>query len=127
LGKLPRPLRPVRWIGSSRRDFGQFPAATQDAFGFELFLAQIGQHPPSAKLLKGLGSGVAELVEQFEGDAYRVVYSVRSELAVYVLHAFKKKSKKGIATPRSDLELIKGRLKDAEADNEERQKHGSRI
>ena len=81
------------------------------------FLAQTGQHPPSAKLLKGLGSGAVELVDDFDGDTYRTVYSVRFETAMYVLHAFKKKSKQGIRTPKSDIELIKRRLKDAEADN----------
>ena len=88
----------------------------QDNFGFELFLAQTGQHPPSAKLLKGLGSGVVELVDDFDGDTYRAVYTVRFASAVYVLHAFKKKSKQGIKTPQGDIELIKQRLKDAQAD-----------
>jgi phage-related protein len=81
-----------------------------------LFLAQTGQHPPSAKLLKGLGSGVVELVDDFDGDTYRAVYTVRFASAVYVLHAFKKKSKQGIKTPQGDIELIKQRLKDAQAD-----------
>ena len=88
----------------------------QDNFGFELFLAQTGQHPPSAKLLKGLGSGVVELVDDFDGNTYRAVYTVRFASAVYVLHAFKKKSKQGIKTPQGDIELIKQRLKDAQAD-----------
>ena len=95
----------------------EFPPRVQECFGFELFLAQIGQHPPSAKLLKGLASGAVELVDDFDGDTYRAVYSVRFGTAVYVLHAFKKKSKQGIRTPKSDIELIKRRLKDAEADN----------
>ena len=81
-----------------------------------MFLAQTGQHPPSAKLLKGLGSGVVELVDDFDGDTYRAVYTVRFASAVYVLHAFKKKSKQGIKTPQGDIELIKQRLKDAQAD-----------
>ena len=93
----------------------------QENFGFELFLAQTGQHPPSAKRLKGLGSGVLELVDDFDGDTFRAVYAVRFELAVYVLHSFKKKSKQGIKTPQSDIELIKRRLKDAEADYAARQ------
>lgn len=67
-------------------------------------------------MLKGIGGGMVELVENFDGDTYRTVYTVRFELAVYVLHAFKKKSKHGIKTPQSDIELIKRRLKDAEAD-----------
>jgi len=114
--KLPRPERPLRWIGSSRKDYMAFPPKVQDIFGFELFLAQLGEHPPSAKLLKGLSSGVVELVDDFDGDTYRAVYTVRFESAVYVLHSFKKKSKRGIKTPQSDIELIKRRLKDADAD-----------
>lgn len=89
----------------------------QEEFGFELFLAQTGQHPPSAKPLKGIGGGVVELVEDHDGDTYRAVYSVRFETAVYVLHCFKKKSKSGIKTPQSDIDLIKRRLRDAEAHN----------
>jgi phage-related protein len=84
--------------------------------GFELFLAQTGQHPPSAKLLKGFGCGIVELVARFDGDTYRAVYTVRFREAVYVLHAFTKKSKHGIKTPKSDIELIKQRLKAAESD-----------
>jgi phage-related protein len=116
MARLPRPIRPLRWIGSSLRDYKEFPPAVQDAFGFELFLAQTGQHPPSAKPLKGLPAGTVELIEDFDGDSYRAVYTVRFETAVYVLHAFKKKSKRGIKTPQSDIDLIKRRLRDAEAD-----------
>ena len=94
----------------------------QDSFGFELFLAQVGQYPPSAKPLKGFGSGTVELVEDFDGDTYRAVYTVRFGTAVYVLHAFKKKSKRGIKTPRSDSDLIRQRLKTAEADHASRTK-----
>jgi phage-related protein len=114
--RLPRPARPLRWIRSSQKDYRKFLPKVQDNFGFELFLAQTGQHPPSAKLLKGLGSGVVELVDDFDGDTYRAVYTVRFASAVYVLHAFKKKSKQGIKTPQGDIELTKQRLKDAQAD-----------
>jgi phage-related protein len=113
---LIRPLRPLRWIGSSRKDYLEFPARVQDNFGFELHLAQTGLHPPSAKLLKGLGGGTVELVDDHDGDTYRAVYTVRFEAAVYVLHSFKKKSKRGVKTPKNDIDLIKQRLKDAEAD-----------
>jgi phage-related protein len=98
----------------------------QDNFGFELFLAQTGQRPPSAKLLRGLGSGVVELVGDFDGDTYRAVYAVRFREAVYVLHAFKKKSKRGIKTPQSDVDLVRRRLKDAEQDYAERFKERTR-
>jgi phage-related protein len=114
--RLSRRARPLRWIRSSQKDYREFPPKVQDNFGFELFLAQTGQHPPSAKLLKGMGSGMVELVDDFDGDTYRAVYTVRFESAVYVLHAFKKKSKQGIKTPQGDIELIKQRLKDAQAD-----------
>jgi phage-related protein len=114
--RLSRPVRPLKWIGSSRKDYREFPPRVQENFGFELFLAQTGQHPPSAKPLKGLGSGIVEVVDDFDGDTFRAVYAVRFESAVYVLHSFKKKSKQGIKTPQSDIELIKRRLKDAAAD-----------
>jgi phage-related protein len=114
------PVRPLFWMASSKRDYGEFPLRVQDTLGFELFLAQTGQHPPSAKPLKGLGSRVVELIEDFDGNTYRTVYTVRFQEAVYVLHAFKKKSKRGVATPKSDIELIKRRLKDAVSDHAER-------
>ena len=117
---IARPTRPLLWVASSKRDYREFPPRVQDTLGFELFLAQTGQHPPSAKSLRGLGSGVVELIEDFDGDTYRAVYTVRFREAVYVLHAFKKKSKRGIATPKSDSDLIKRRLKDAESDRAER-------
>jgi phage-related protein len=110
------PDRPLLWVASSKRDYREFPPRVQDGFGFELFLVQTGQHPPSAKPLKGLGGGTLELIENFEGDTYRAVYTVRFSEAVYVLHAFKKKSKRGSKTPQSDIELIKRRLKLAEED-----------
>ena len=106
-------LRPLLWVGSSKRDYGDFPADVQRNFGFELYLVQTGQHPPSAKPLKGLGAGTVELIEDFEGDTYRAVYTVRFHEAVYVLHAFKKKSKRGIKTPKPELDLIARRLKAA--------------
>jgi phage-related protein len=113
---LARPLRLLRWVGSSKRDYGRFPARVQDNLGFALFLVQTGQHPPSAKPLRGLGSGVVELVEDYDGDSYRAVYTVRFSKVVYVLHAFVKKSKRGIKTPKTDIDLIKQRIRDAEDD-----------
>jgi len=113
MNRLPVPLRPLRWIGSSYKDFRRLPGEVQRAFGFELFLAQTGQHPPSAKPLNGFGSGVVELIESHDGDTYRALCTARFKSAVYVLHAFKKKSKQGVKTPASDLELIRNRLKQA--------------
>ena len=121
---MARPALPIRrllWIASSRKDYGEFPPGVQEVFGFELFLAQTGQHPPSAKMLKGFGSGVVELVEDFDGDTYRAVYTARFETAVYVLHCFKKKSKSGIKTPQIEIDLVKKRFRDAETD------HAARI
>jgi phage-related protein len=118
--KAIRPVRPLLWIASSKRDYRKFPPPVQDDLGFELFLAQTGQHPPSAKPLKGLGSGVVELVEDFDGDTYRAVYTVRFGDAVYVLHAFKKKSKRGNKTPQGDIDLVRRRLRHAEQDHAER-------
>ena len=108
---MARPERPLLWIASSKRDYMEFPSRVQDGFGFELFLVQTGQHPASAKPLKGLGSGLLELIDNFDGDTYRAVYTVRFSEAVYVLHAFKKKSKRGGKMPQADIELIKRRLK----------------
>lgn len=112
-----RRLRQVLWVRSAKRDFLKFPEAVQDSFGFALYLAQLGEHPSIAKTLKGFGhSGVVELIEDNRGDTFRAVYTARFSGAVYVLHAFQKKSKTGVKTPKSDIDLIKRRLRDAEAD-----------
>jgi phage-related protein len=115
-----RLLRPLLWIASSKRDYRKFPDRVQHTLGFELFLAQTGQHPPSAKPLKGFSSGTVELVEDFDGNTYRAVYTVHFSDAVYVLHAFKKKSKRSIKTPLGYINLIKQRLKVAEHDYAQR-------
>ena len=109
-------LKPLVWIGSSRKALKALPDAVQDVFGYALYLAQAGGRHVDAKPLKGFhGAGVLEVVESFAGNAYRAVYTVRFEDAVYVLHAFQKKSKSGIATPKEDIETIKRRLSDAQA------------
>jgi phage-related protein len=119
------PVRPVAWVGSSKRDFRAFPDEVQDVMGFALYRTQTGQWHESMKPLKGFGgSGVVELVESHQGDAYRAVYTVRFEEAVYVLHAFQKKSKSGIKTPQQDIEMIKSRLKLAEASHRQRTSRG---
>ena len=87
--------RPLDWVGSSKRDFIAFPEPVKDELGYALGLAQFGGWHPAAKPWKGHGSGVAELVENHDGDTYRVVYTVRFSEVVYVLHAFQKKSPKG--------------------------------
>jgi phage-related protein len=107
-------LKPVEWIGSSRNDLRKFPEEVQQMMGFALYRAQLGKKHPDAKPLKGFkGSGVLEVVEDFDGDTFRAVYTVKFEGIVYVLHAFQKKSKRGIATPKQDIELIEMRLKRA--------------
>ena len=106
--------RLLQWIGSSKRDLLTFPDDVRQAMGFALFLAQTGDEHPNAKALKGFGGrGVLEVVEQQDGDTYRSVYTVRLERAVYVLHCFQKKAKRGIATPKEDMDLIRKRLADA--------------
>jgi phage-related protein len=95
-----------------------FPSAVQDEVGYALYLAQRGEKHVSAKPLKGVGPGVLEIVSDHRGDTFRAVYTVRLGDRVYVLHAFQKKSKRGIATPQAEVDLIRRRLKLAEAINE---------
>lgn len=103
------------WIGSSRKDMRDFPLPVRRAFGLSLFAVQQGEHPPDAKPLKGFGSaGILEIIEDHKGATYRAIYTVRFSTKVFVLHAFQKKSKHGVATPRQDLDLIRERLKWAE-------------
>jgi phage-related protein len=106
--------RPLVWRGSSKADFMAFSQVVQREMGYALFLAQMGErHPRMAKTLKGFGGGaVIEVRESYEGNAYRAVYTVRYADAVYVLHAFQKKSKKGAATPKAEIDLVEKRLKD---------------
>ncbi|MEO7190963.1 MAG: type II toxin-antitoxin system RelE/ParE family toxin [Vicinamibacterales bacterium] len=107
------PLKAVIWLGDSLRELKTFPAGVQDEMGYAIYLAQRGDKHVSAKPLKGLGSGILEVVSDHRGDTFRSVYSVRFADCVFVLHAFQKKSKSGIATPKVDVELIKRRLKQA--------------
>ena len=107
--------KPLVWIGSSRRDFRDFPDEVKSELGYGLFQAQLGERHRNAKTLSGFGGGgVIEMVDDHRGDTYRTVYTVRLASTVYVLHAFQKKSKKGIATPLADIKLIAQRLRDAE-------------
>ena len=111
------PIKPVSWIGSSYKDFRAFPDSVQDLMGYALYRAQIGAKHESAKPLKGFGgAGVLEIIADHVGDTFRAVYTVKFATTVYVLHAFQKKSKVGIKTPTEELELIRQRLRAAEAD-----------
>ena len=99
-------------MGSAKRDLLAMPEEVQQVFGFALFQAQVGRQHPAAKPLKGFGSaGILEVVEDWSGNAYRAVYTVRFADAVYVLHCFEKKSKRGIETPKREIDLIHERLK----------------
>lgn len=110
------PLRPLVWVGSSQKDFLRFPRDVQADFTQQLHLVRIGERPPGETLLtKGelKGLGIREVRVDYDKDTYRVIYTVRLASAIYVLHAFKKKSKFGISTPRHDMELVVKRYRDA--------------
>ena len=108
---------PIIWLGSTRKAVQDFPLTVRQAVGFALFQAQLGGKHEDAKPLKGFsGAGVLEIVERFDGDTYRAVYTVKLAGVIYVLHAFQKKSKQGIKTPKQDLDLIKKRLQQAKED-----------
>jgi len=118
--------KPCFFIGSSRRDLAVFPAKVRGDIGHALHEIQCGGEPVAAKGLKGFGGrSVLEIVDDFDGDTYRAVYTVRFVGVIYVLHAFQKKAKKGIATPKHEIELIKTRLRDAEAHYRARAERGA--
>ncbi|WP_321860405.1 type II toxin-antitoxin system RelE/ParE family toxin [Burkholderia cenocepacia] len=109
-------IKPLYWLGSARKDLMAMPETVQDTFGYALYLAQTGRKHDQAKPLKGFGSaGVLEIVESEDNSTYRAVYTVKLGNSVYVLHCFQKKSSNGIATPRPDSDLVRERLKAAEA------------
>jgi phage-related protein len=116
----PAKEKPLYWMGSSKRDLLTFPVRVVRAIGHDLSAVQYGELPPSAKPWKGLGSGVWELVEYDASGTYRAVYTVRFARAIYVLHAFQKKSPTGIRTARPDIALVAARLRAAKEDYEER-------
>jgi phage-related protein len=120
-----RKPKPVVWMGSSKEDLKEFPDDVQGEFGHALWVAQEGDKYVSAKPLKGFGgASVLEIVEDYDGDTYRAVYTVRFAEAVFVLHCYQKKSRRGAETPKSDVELIKRRLKAAEELYEEMKRGG---
>ncbi|MCY3880240.1 MAG: type II toxin-antitoxin system RelE/ParE family toxin [Rhodobacteraceae bacterium] len=107
-------MRPVEWVGSSKADLKRFPDPVQNRMGFAIYRAQLGSSHRDAKPLKGFGSGVLEIVARHDGDTFRAVYTVRLDSVVYVLHAFQKKARRGIATPKQELDLLRRRLLAAE-------------
>lgn len=116
------PIKPLVWVGSSRKDLSGFPEPVKDHMGYALHVAQQGGKHLDAKPLSGFGgAGVVEVVKRHDGDTFRAVYTVKIAGAVYVLHAFQKKAKSGIKTPQADMELIEKRLRDAERIAKEKQ------
>ena len=111
--------KPVRWVGASKQDLSDFPVDVRRRVGGALWEAQVGRKALYAKPLKGFGdAGVLEIADDFDGDTFRAVYTVRFAKAVYVLHAFQKKSRRGAATPKAELDVIGQRLKRAREDYE---------
>ena len=109
--RVTRDTRPISWIRAARKDFEKFPAGAQLELARALTIVAEGRHPDIAKPLKGFGSGVFELALRFRSDAYRVVYAVQIGHEIWVLHAFQKKSKTGIKTPKAEIDLIHARIK----------------
>lgn len=108
-------LKPVKWIGNSLEDLKNLPNEVSRKFGYAIYLAQMGTKHPLTKPLKGFnGAGVLEVVQNFDTDTYRAIYTVKFAGVVYVLHIFQKKSKKGIATPKKEIDLINQRLQQAQ-------------
>lgn len=115
------PLRPIHWVGSSKDDLRSFPDDVQDVMGYALEIAQRGAKHPHAKPLRGFGgASVLEIVDDYDGDTYRTIYTVRLRSGIYVLHAFQKKSKQGNALPKHESDLIKARLRAAIEQDAER-------
>jgi len=114
--------KPLIWMGDSLEMLQGFPEDVKDELGFALFQAQTGKKHIKAKPLNGFGAGVLEVVSDHRGDTFRAVYTVRLAGRVYVLHAFQKKSKTGIATPKTEMELVKNRLRRAKELHELREK-----
>ncbi len=123
-------IKPVAWIGSSKADLSAFPEEVKDSIGFALYVAQQGGKHRDAKPLRGFGGAeILEIVDDFDGDTYRAVYTVRFTGRIYVLHVFQKKSKTGIKTPKAEISLIQSRLNRAEVEHEmwlQRQKGSTR-
>ena len=107
-------IRQVVWLGNSRKNMQEFPPKVRSEMGAALFAAQCGLTAAHVKAFKSVGSGVFEIAERYNKDAYRLVYGVQIGTKIYVLHAFQKKSKSGIETPKPDVDLIKQRYKDAQ-------------
>ncbi len=108
---MTRTTRPVSWIRAARKDFETFPEGAKIEIGRALTMVAEGGYPDIAKPLTGLGSGVLELALKHRGDAYRVIHALQFGPDIWVVHAFQKKSKSGIATPKVEIDLVRERLK----------------
>ncbi len=106
-----RDTRPISWLKGARRDFEAFPQGAQIGMARALTILAEGQMPDIAKPLAGFGAGVMELALRYRGDAFRVVYALQIDDDIWVIHAFQKKSKSGIKTPKHDIDQIHARLK----------------
>ena len=104
-------MKKLTWLADSRANVKSFPASVQDDIGYALYVAQLGETSVKAKPLHGLGAGVMEIAAHDASGTYRAVYTVSIGDSIYVIHAFQKKSKAGIATPKSEMDLIRQRLK----------------
>lgn len=117
--------RDIRWVGDAKEKLQRFPSQVRKDIGHALYLVQTGQTPPSAKPMRGIESGVFEIVDDYDTNTYRAVYTVKIGKSLYVLHAFQKKSKQGIATPKQEIDQIKRRLRWAkELAKQEEDDHG---
>jgi phage-related protein len=112
---MKRDPRPISWINAARKAFEKFPAEAQERMLQALDLAAQGQIAGIAKPMKGLGSGIYEIALRYRTDAYRVVYAVQFAGQLWVIHAFQKKARKGIATGEPDIRLIKDRIRRVKA------------
>ena len=118
-------LKEVRWVGDAKEKLQGFPSQVRKDIGHALYLVQTGQTPPSAKPMRGIESGVFEIVDDYDTNTYRAVYTVKIGRSLYVLHAFQRKSRRGIATPKQEIDQIRRRLRRAKdlAEQEEKD-HG---
>ena len=118
-------MKKLTWLADSRSNVKSFPAGVQDDIGYALYAAQLGETSAKAKPLHGLGGGVMEISARDEGGTYRAVYTVSIGDAIYVIHAFQKKSKSGIATPKSEIDLVRQRLKQLRSEVKNAEKKSS--
>ena len=116
-------LKKIIWVGDSLKNLREFPEAVKDSFGYSLHKVQQGTVPKQTKPLRGLKPTIMEMVSDYDTNTYRAIYTIKIDSTIYVLHCFQKKSKRGIKTPKQEMDLIKQRLRDAIAINRARGHH----